>query len=58
MLEPGQPSCMYHREEDQEVALKHGAGVEQETTEGAQAYAKYAENVDTPYRDGWLRSGA
>ena len=121
VLEPGQPACMYHREEDQEdflvlqgecllliegderrlrtwdfvhcppwtdhvfvgggdglcailaiggrsgkgvvypreeVALKHGAGVEQETTEGSQAYAKYADDVDTPYRDGWLPSDA
>jgi uncharacterized cupin superfamily protein len=121
VLEPGQPACMYHREEDQEdflvlqgecllliegeerqlrawdfahcppwtdhvfvgagdgpcailaiggrsgtgvvypraeLALRHGAGVEQETTEGAQAYAKYADDVDTPYRDGWLPSDA
>jgi uncharacterized cupin superfamily protein len=117
VLQPGQPSCMYHREENQEdflvlhgecllliegeerrlrawdfvhcpvwtehvfvgvgdgpcailgvgarggeaivypreeVALRHGAGVEDETPDPGVAYARFADNVDTPYRDGWL----
>jgi uncharacterized cupin superfamily protein len=117
VLEPGQPSCLYHREENQEdflvlsgecllliegeervlrawdfvhcppwtehvfvgagdgpcailaigaragaglvypsseLALRHGAGVEEETSEGNQAYAPYREDADTTYRDGWL----
>jgi uncharacterized cupin superfamily protein len=117
VLEPGQPACMYHREDNQEdflvlhgecllliegeerrlrawdfvhcpawaehvfvgagdgpctilavgargsrdvvypradVALQYRAGVEQETAEPEEAYAPFAEDVDTPYRDGWL----
>jgi len=117
VLEPGQPSCLYHREENQEdflvlggecllliegeervlrawdfvhcppwtehvfvgagdgpcailaigaragsglvyprseLALRHGAGVEEETPDGNQAYAPYREDVDTTYRDEWL----
>jgi uncharacterized cupin superfamily protein len=117
ILEPGQASCMYHGEEDQEdflvlsgeclllvegeerplrawdfvhcppwtqhvfvgagngpcallaiggrrgkgliypveeVALKHGAGVREETKEGDVAYAGNNPDIDTPYRDGWL----
>jgi uncharacterized cupin superfamily protein len=37
-----------------EVALKHGAGVEQETTEAEQAYAPVPRRKPTRYRDGWL----
>jgi uncharacterized cupin superfamily protein len=37
-----------------EVALRHGAGVEQETTDARQAYARFAPREPTPYRDGWL----
>ncbi len=37
-----------------EVALRHGAGVEQETTDARQAYARFPESVPTRYRDGWL----
>jgi len=90
VLQPGQPACMYHGEEDQEGFLvlsgeclllvegeerrlrawdffhcppwtEHvfvGAGVEEETNDGAVAYAPNAEDVDTPYRDGWLPSSA
>ena len=117
VLEPGQPSCLYHREDNQEdflvlggecllliegeervlrawdfvhcppwtehvfvgagdgpcailaigaragsglvyprseLALRHGAGVEEETPDGNQAYAPYREDGDTTYRDGWL----
>jgi len=117
VLEPGQPSCLYHREENQEdflvlggecllliegeerilrawdfvhcppwtehvfvgagdgpcailaigargggglvyprseLALRQGAGVEEETPDANQAYAPYREDVDTTYRDGWL----
>jgi uncharacterized cupin superfamily protein len=114
---PGQPSCMYHREDEQEaflvvageclllvegeerpleawdfvhfppatehvfvgardgpcvlvgigsrtggdvvypradVALRQGAGVEQETTEPQEAYARFRHDADVSYRDGWL----
>jgi uncharacterized cupin superfamily protein len=121
VLDPGQPGCMYHREENQEdflvlhgeclllvegeerhlrawdfvhcpawtnhvfvgagdgpcailaigarmgkglvypreeVALRHGAGVEEETSSGDDAYARFGEDVETPYRKGWLGSDA
>ena len=117
VLAPGQPSCMYHREDVQEdflvlsgeclllvegeerrlqawdfvhcppgtnhvfvgagdgdcallaigtrsggdvvypvadVALRHGAGVERETTSGEEAYAGYPSAVPARYREGWL----
>jgi glyoxylate utilization-related uncharacterized protein len=37
-----------------EVALRHGAGGEQETTDATVAYARFPEPVQTRYRDGWL----
>jgi uncharacterized cupin superfamily protein len=37
-----------------EAALRHGAGVEQETTEAEHAYARFPNPVPTRYRDGWL----
>jgi uncharacterized cupin superfamily protein len=37
-----------------EVALRHGAGVEQETTDAGQAYARFAPREPTRYRDGWI----
>ena len=37
-----------------ELALRYGAGVESETSEGSEAYARFAKDVDTPYREGWL----
>ena len=37
-----------------ETALRHGAGVEQETTEPKQAYAGLTRRKPTRYRDGWL----
>jgi uncharacterized cupin superfamily protein len=37
-----------------ETALRHGAGVEQETTEAEVAYAKVNRRSLTRYRDGWL----
>jgi uncharacterized cupin superfamily protein len=117
VLNPGQPGCMYHREDDQEgflvlsgecilliegeerrlkawdfvhcppatdhvvvgagdgpcailavgsrtgggvvypvseLARKYGAGVAEETGDGARAYAQTAKSVPTPYREGWL----
>jgi uncharacterized cupin superfamily protein len=39
-----------------EVALRHGAGVEEETQDAELAYAHFPETEPTPYRDGWLRS--
>ena len=37
-----------------EIALHHGAGVEEETTDPEQAYARFPEGEPTRYRDGWL----
>jgi uncharacterized cupin superfamily protein len=37
-----------------EAALRHGAGVEQETTVPAEAYARFGASRLTSYRDGWL----
>jgi uncharacterized cupin superfamily protein len=37
-----------------EVALRHGAGVEQDTSDIAQAYARFPEPESTRYREGWL----
>ena len=37
-----------------EAALRHGAGVEQETTDADQAYARFPDGEPTRYRDGWL----
>ena len=37
-----------------EVALRHGAGVEQETTEPKEAYANWTRREPTRFRDGWL----
>ena len=36
------------------VALKHGAGVEEETAEPNEAYARFPQSTRTQYRDGWL----
>jgi uncharacterized cupin superfamily protein len=37
-----------------EAALRHGAGVEQETTYAKEAYARVAKRERTRYREGWL----
>ena len=37
-----------------EAALRHGAGVERETTESSEAYARFPPSGLTRYRDGWL----
>jgi mannose-6-phosphate isomerase-like protein (cupin superfamily) len=37
-----------------EAALRHGTGVEEETTDGGLAYGRFPEPVSTRYRDGWL----
>jgi uncharacterized cupin superfamily protein len=37
-----------------EAALRHGAGVEEETTDAEQAYARYPDPEPARYRDGWL----
>jgi uncharacterized cupin superfamily protein len=39
-----------------EAALRHGAGVEEETTDADVAYARFPELEPTRYRDGWLPS--
>lgn len=58
VLEPGQPACMYHAEENQEgflarylideAARRHGASVSADTSEPEQAYADVPEDVDGP----------
>jgi quercetin dioxygenase-like cupin family protein len=37
-----------------EAAVRHGAGVEEETTDADVAYARFPEAEPTRYRDGWL----
>ncbi|MDQ3875049.1 MAG: cupin domain-containing protein [Actinomycetota bacterium] len=37
-----------------EAALRHGAGVEQGTTDPKQAYARFPPREPTRYREGWL----
>jgi uncharacterized cupin superfamily protein len=40
-----------------EVALRHGAGVESETSEPAEAYAASPQRQPSGYRPGWLPDG-
>ena len=37
-----------------EAAQRHGAGVDEETTDELVAYAPFRQRVPTPYREGWL----
>jgi quercetin dioxygenase-like cupin family protein len=37
-----------------ETARRHGAGVDEETTDAKVAYARFSELEPTRYRDGWL----
>jgi uncharacterized cupin superfamily protein len=37
-----------------EVARRHGAGVEQETSDAEKAYDRFPKPVPTRYQDGWL----
>jgi gentisate 1,2-dioxygenase len=37
-----------------QVALRHGAGVEEETNHADVAYARFPERQPSRYRDGWL----
>ena len=37
-----------------EAALRHGAGVEEETTDAAEAYAQFPKFQPSRYRQGWL----
>jgi uncharacterized cupin superfamily protein len=37
-----------------EVALRHGAGVEQETNDADEAYSRFPEPEPTRYQEGWL----
>jgi uncharacterized cupin superfamily protein len=37
-----------------EAALRHGAGVEQETTDADEAYVRFRRGKPTRYREGWL----
>jgi uncharacterized cupin superfamily protein len=38
----------------EEAAVRHGAGVEQATTDPREAYAPFPHRQPTRYRDGWL----
>ena len=40
------------------LAQRHGAGVATTTPDSKEAYASFAEDTETPYREGWLRSSA
>ena len=40
-----------------EVALRHNAGVEEETNDAEVAYARFPKSRPTRYRDGWLPGG-
>jgi uncharacterized cupin superfamily protein len=46
--------CVYTVDD---VALRHGAGVEEETSDVERAYARFPEPEPTRYRDAWLPSG-
>ena len=37
-----------------ETALRHGAGVEQETSDPEEAYARFGSRHESSYREGWL----
>jgi uncharacterized cupin superfamily protein len=37
-----------------ETALRHGAGVERETSDVGEAYARFPKRKPTAYREGWL----
>jgi hypothetical protein len=50
VLGPGEPMGRYHWE----AALSHGAGIEQETSDREQAYARFTRAKTTRYREGWL----
>ncbi len=36
------------------VAIRHGAGVERETHDAREAYARFPDRKPAPYREGWL----
>jgi hypothetical protein len=36
------------------AAVEHGAGVDEQTTRSADAYAKFPQSTRSRYRDGWL----
>jgi uncharacterized cupin superfamily protein len=40
-----------------ELALRHGAGVEEETSDGDVAYARFPDSEPARYREGWLPNG-
>jgi hypothetical protein len=40
-----------------EAALRHGAGVERETNDVDEAYARFPDSRPVPYRDGSLPTG-
>ena len=37
-----------------EAALRHDAGVEEETSDADEAYARFPQRHPTAYREGWL----
>jgi hypothetical protein len=51
VLGPGEPMWTYPVDE---TAIRHGAGVEEETTDAAVAYGRFEPSVPLPYEEGWL----
>ena len=47
----GEPSAAFPADE---TAVRHGAGVERETTSPADAYAAFSRPIPSAYREGWL----
>jgi uncharacterized cupin superfamily protein len=39
---------------ESEIAQRHNAGMKQETSKPAEAYADFPKDAETRYRDGWL----
>ena len=37
-----------------EAALRHGAGVDEETSEATEAYSRFTKRERSAYREGWL----
>jgi hypothetical protein len=48
------PEAPLERTEHGPMAVRHGAGVEKETTDADEVYARFPELQPTEYRDGWL----
>ena len=54
LLNMGGPDSGWGAYTVDETARRHGAGVEEETTDAEVAYSSYPERQPTLYREGWL----